>query len=230
MTLAESKRYFVLEEFWNAPSYGASDPGGDIYIANALAPPPEGTADINMIGNQIIDPMIVLRLTVTVRWGLAAASWNPHIPAYRVGAYLVAINDQVATTVTPRLTALSEDNTFFIRHPGRTASWQFNSQNVTVIAKKSLWLKPEGMYSTGTASTVSQKQIKIAKRLRGTKEYEQTVTNLGVVTKNVYLKGWNYYWIVISQGSAGALNSANGAANPNPIEVVGDRYLYFKDF
>lgn len=231
MKLAETKRYFIYGENWVSPSLGIGDFGSDIYVANAFAPPPVGSGDSNMTGNQIIDPMVKLKLSVAIRWGSMAATWTPHIPTVRVEAYLIAINDQLPTTAAPRLTSIAEDNVTFVEHPNRSLRWQFNSQNVTVIRKVARTFSAKDISFNGAgAATAEVATMKIAKRLRGTKEYEQSITTANVITQTEYLKGWNYYWMVISQMSAGTSPGTTSAVAPNPLEITSSRFLYYKDF
>ncbi|QCO93524.1 capsid protein [Gopherus associated circular DNA virus 3] len=223
--LAESKRDYVFNENWINPGpIGIADPAGDIFIANAFGFLGAGTGDPDYIGNEILDPFLVLRLQVSVLYNTLAASFNT-IPTLRVSAYLVAINDQLATTVVPRLTSVAEDNTLFVKHPGSPSHflWQFNSQNVTVIKKKTVMFM--GTDVSGATPT-KVKTMKLSKRLRGKKKFEQTITAGGALATQPYLKGWNYYWIVISQWSNGYI----AASSTNPVIISGDRYVYFKDF
>lgn len=230
MKLAESKRNFILNEFWiSAAIVGVGDFGTDTYIANAFPPLTLGADDYQLVGNQIIDPMVTLQITVAVRWAQLNTQWSPYVPSVKASMYLVAINDQIATTA-PRITSVAEDNALFMTHPGRSMRWTFNSQNVTVIKKKTLLFSPKSVSVSSVASTAEIKTMKIAKRLRGTKEFEQTITAGGIMTTTPFLKGWNYYWIVVTQVSAGLTVASTAAANPNPVEVSGDRFLYFKDF
>lgn len=231
MTLAESKRFFILNEFWaTGGALGIGDTGTDTFIANALATPNLGVGDQDLIGNQIIDPMVVLKLNVNVQWGPLGNQYTPYFPAIKVTAYLVAINDQIPNSTIPRITSVAEDQALFVRHPGTLMRWQINSQNVTVIKRKTLMFQGKNITSTGFANSVENKSIKIARRLRGKKSYEQSITQGGVITQSTYLKGWNYYWLVVSQISYGVNSASTAAVTQNPMQISADRYLYFKDF
>lgn len=225
--LAESKRLYIFNEGWNSlGAVGINDPNTDTFIANAHAPIATGVGDTQFIGNEILDPFHVLRLTVAVNWATLSASVG-FLPTIRVSAYLVAINDEIIASQPPRLTSLAEDNQLFIRHPNNEMRWQFNSQNVTVIRKKHMYLggREISQMSTG-ATTYEVRNMKIAARLRGKKQFEQEITSGGGYNIKTFLKGWNYYWIVVSQIS----NTAVNAATVNPLRITSDRYIYFKDF
>lgn len=224
--LAESKRDYVFGENWITPGpLGIGDPGTDIFIANAFGHINAGIDDTSFTGNEILDPFLVMRLQVNVNYSLVAPAFTV-IPTLRVSAYLIAVNDQFPTSVVPRLTSTAEDNLLFVKHPGAgtgTHLWQFNSQNVTVIKKKTVVFQGDDMAST---FPIKSKTLKMTKRLRGKKEFEMSYTSGGVPSYTAYLKGWNYYYLVIS----GWTNSYTVAAPTNPVTVTTDRYVYFKDF
>lgn len=228
MKLAESKRYFVFNEGWNTlGALGIGDLGTDTYIANAFSQLTTGASDTTFTGNEILDPLLVLRLTVTVNYGAIIGQLSA-VPGIRVSAYLVAINNQLASTTAPRITSLGEDTDLFVRHPDQSMRWMFNGQNVTVIKKKTIWISGREVTSLagGGQATNDTRHIKITKRLRGRKQFEQGISAAGVVGQSEYLKGWNYYWIVVSQINT----TATAAVTANPLRITGDRFTYYKDF
>lgn len=233
--MAETKRQFVFNEAWNHLSnLGVSDPGGDIYIVNAFSSIAVGPGDTEFIGNQIIDPLIALKLSVQINW-LALQQALLATPTVLVDVMLIAINDTIVNASAPgqpRLTTLAEDSTFFVKHPSIDQRWMLNSQSVTVIKRKRLKFSCRDIptvvnTSTGanTFSPLETRVIKISKRLRGTKTYETQFSTGGVETRQPFLKGWNFYWLCINQTNATYVN----AVTANPVRLIGDRYLYFKD-
>jgi len=224
--LAESKRFFVFNEAYNAiGAVGIGDPNIDTFIVNAHAGTQIGTGDLNFIGNEILDPFHVLRLSVQVNYGTLLGEVGA-VPTLVVSAYFIAVNEQFPNTVTPRITSGVEDTTLFVRHPDGNFRWQFNSQNVTIIKKKTIRMSGREITSVAGGTTVDTRTMKLKVRLRGKKQYEQAVSTGGVLTTSEYLKGWNYYWVVVSA----LTNTATAATPANPIRISGDRYLYFKDF
>lgn len=229
--MAESKRAYVFNEAWNfGGGVGVGDVGTDTFIANVFAPTGFnfGSSDTHYTGNEILNPLAVLRLTVRVNWLTLSQAYTPALPTIRLTAYLVAINDELATTTVPRLTSPAEDELIFVKHPGQDMRWQINSQNVTVIKKKSMVLMPKNISIPGGAISVEQRVFKLSKKLRGKKQFEERIQfdAAGTQTQRVYLKGWNYYWMVTSQLS----NTTTAAQVTNGLYISGDRYLYYKDF
>ena len=227
MRLAETKRQYVLNELYSStlgPPVG--NPFADQFLVNcfgSLSAGGTGTTDLTFIGNQIVDPLVALKLTVAVNWGALTGAGN-FIPTVRVDAYLIAINDQLSAT-TPRLTTLGEDENFFVRHPTNDLRWMLNSQSVTVIKRRKVMLAPRGLNSFLNYQAYESRVIKMSKRLRGVKTFEQSNTALGVENTSLFLKGFNYYWLVVYQAN---VNVATAVVN-NPIRISGDRFLYFKD-
>lgn len=225
MKLAESKRLFIFGEQWaTTGAVGIGDPFGDIFIVNAHAGLTTGPDDDEYTGNAILSPLHVLRLTARIVWG-AAIPGTGTVPTIRVSAYLIATQNQYAATA-PRLTSPAEDETMFLRHATQNFRWQFNSQNVTVIRKKTLYFSGKEVTLASQGTTYEVKTMKLKARLKGQKEFEQRATYGGAVTPTQFLKGYNYYWVVISQGSS----SFVAATTQNPINIDADRYIYYKDF
>lgn len=225
MRLAESKRFFVFGEQWaTTGAVGIGDPFGDVFIVNAHAGLTNEVFDRDFIGASITNPFHVMRLTARVVWG-AAIPGTTTVPTIRVSAYLIAANDQYSA-ISPRLTSIAEDEQLWLRHPSQNFRWQFNSQNVTVIRKKTLYFSGKDVTLASQGTTFEVKTMKIKARLKGQKEFEQRIETNGNVTRTNYLKGFNYYWIVVSQGSS----SFTAATGQNPIIIDADRYIYFKDF
>lgn len=222
MRLAETKRVYIFSEAWNTlGSLGALDNGVDIYLGNAFAPIAIGTADNNQIANEIIDPFLVFRLSMEVNFGALFTQYGNTVPMVRVDVALVAVNDQLYTSGVPQGTSIGIDELLFIRHPDYRWLWQFNGNNVTVIKKRSILFRP----NVDNPSVVTR-SVKVTKRLRGKKQFETNYTNGGVPSVQNYLKGYNYYWIVIA--SVNRQTSVN-SVGANPVRIIGDRYIYFKD-
>lgn len=230
MQLAESKRYWVLNEAWN---YSAALPNnldlGDNYIVNAFSPPPAGVGDNMFIGNQILDPLLVLDVSIIVNWWLAATYYAPRIPTYRVTVTLLAINNQLDIS-TPRGLTAAELNGFYLRQPTIDLRWMLNKQNMVVVKRKSIYLSPKNISfasgaGTNPGASHEVRRVKVKKQFRGKKTYEQSISPTGVITNTNTLRGWNFYWMVTSQWST----PNTIVAAQNPLVIGADRYMYFKD-
>lgn len=229
MSLAEAKRFYIFNNAFNIlTAIGSSATLQDTFVYNPLALLVVGPADNQIIGNEIIDPMVVIKLNVTVNWGVFNIStWVPGPPTIQVDVCLIACNEQFNAPV-PRLTSVSEDNSLFIRHPDEYHLHQFNSQNVTVIKRKRLRFSPKSIVTSAViGNSVETKVTKLVKRLKGKKQYEATINASGTYTQTGYLKGWNYYVLVIT--TAAGNTTGTGTLPVNPIRCVGDTYMYYKD-
>lgn len=229
MKLAESKRFFTYNLlFTSAGPLSTGDGGSDLFIMNALAPPPTGTGSINLIGTEILDPLVALNYTVVVEWGLFNGTIQQGgLPRVRVDICLVAINDQLGGTSSPRVMTQAEEDEWFLKGVNGQQRWMFNGQSITLIKRKKLIFNNKNITTFPSATTVEVKTGKVAKRLRGKKDYEQSINPAnGAITQRDYLKGWNFYWIVLSN-FAGVTSAAIAR---NPVTVQADRLMYFKDF
>lgn len=229
MKLAESKRAILFNEQYNyIAGLGAGDANYDTYISNAIMNISTGSADQQFTGNAIISPLVVLKGTVRLDWGPITLSTG-NLPTYRVDVTLVAVNEQFSATTTARITSIAEDNTLYVRHPSANIRWMFNAQNVTVIKRKTMMFTPRMLPYAGTTvpTALELRPFKVAKRLKGNKEFETEFTAGGTATITPYLKGWNFYWVVSSACSNQVGTAITGA---NPLQITADRYMYFKDF
>lgn len=225
--LAETKRYWVTNDVWNnltAPSVGSTT--GSVYIVNAFAPPPGGVADNQFIGNQIVDPLVVLNLTLSVNWWDAHTHYAPRIPTYRVAVYLIGFNDGLSIP-TPRSVTNGESESLFLTQPNTSFRWMLNKQNLVIIKRRVVTFTPKNLVYTGTGAPFEVKTLKMKKRFKGKKTYEQSITNpSGTLTQLPVLRGWNFYWMVVSNQGTAPTATTGGFS---PLVISGDRYMYFKD-
>lgn len=226
--MAEAKRAFVFNEAWNYQgAMGVGTNLDDYYIANVFGYLSLGTGDTQFIGNQITDPLAVFKLSVQIQWASLASQVPNYTPAVRCDVYLIAVNDQFPTTVTPRATSIPEDSTLMMKPItfGGRVTWThtLNGQSVRVIKKKTLKI-----YSPNQPTVMTTHNLTVKKKFKGHKTFETTFDPAtGVQTQTTFLRGWNYYWYVLT--APNVVTAVNAIAN-NPIQVVADRYMYFKDF
>lgn len=224
MSLAETKRFWRWNDQYN---FGGALPvntqTGDVYIFNAFTPPGEGAADTQFIGNEIVNPITELYLTVTVDWGRAMSAFA-RLPVYRIDVYLVAVNEAY-TSGAPIGIPTAEMGNWFVKHPGMDMRWRINQQNVVVIKRKRIQFNGRDVSSYAGGTAYETKTLKMKKRWKGKKTYEQGVSSGGVITRQTWLKGWNFYYLVINQSNA----PTAAVAAVNPLQITGDHYLYFKD-
>lgn len=228
MKLAESKRAFAFGERWSygASSIGTGDLGWDAFISNAFGFLTVGPGDAQFTGNVIQSPLLAWNGSVTVDWNIAYTAFGT-IPTVLVDLYLIAMPDQLPTTISPRLTAIAEDNTIFMKpvvYNGRIdGQWTLNGQSVRVIKRKRLTIM-----GPDQQQKVTTRRLKMKKRMRGKYTYDTTFDGAtGQQSQTSYLRGMNYYWLCVS-----AYNRTPTIATQaiNGIQVFGDRYVYYKDF
>lgn len=230
LRLAETKRFWIWNEAWNYQGILPYLPGtavGETMIANAFSPPALGVGDQQFIGNQVINPLVVLSCTVHLNWERIQTYWAPRIPTIIVEAYLIAVNDQL-TNVPPVAADATGRNFLFLRHPDTNQRWMLNKQNLMVIKRKRIKFSSRNLSIGGVAVSHESRTFKLKKWFKGTKTYEQSVGADGTLTPSVYLKGWNFYWMVINQWSVP--NTVQIPGSSNPIQISADRLMYFKDF
>lgn len=225
MSLAETKRFWVWNQNFNfTGALPNNTQVGDTYIFNAFTPPGAGVGDNQFIGNQIVNPLTELSLTITVDWGRALAAYTA-LPVFRIDLYLVAINDSFNPGAAPVGVPPADMPVIFVKQPGMEMRWRLNQQNVVIVKRKRVQFNGRDVSSYGGGSGYETKTVKLRKRWKGKKTYEQSISIGGAITNQPYLRGWNFYYLVISQAN----KATTAVAAVNPLQITGDHYLYFKD-
>lgn len=228
-SLSESKRVAIVNEGWNNGSTPAGFSGLSTYIVNAFSALGPAVTDEGFMGNEIIDPLLVLRGAIEINWSALATAANA-TPTVAIDIYLIAVNDDTSI-VNPRSTTTGEDAALWIRYPDGRFTSQMNTQNVTVLKKKKMRFSPRNLVPVQAGSTfyaqLETRNFKMVKRLRGKKQFETAVQNVGqpVAVPQTWLKGWNFYY-VITRSTNTAWSSATVVS---PVRTFVDRYVYFKD-
>lgn len=223
MKLAEHKRALTSNEAWMGGPTAAGFTGTQTWVVNAFSFLAVGTADYQYVGNEILDPLLVFRGAVNINWGPLAISAGV-MPTIQIQLTLIAANDDTSI-VGPRSTTSGEDAALWVRYPDNNMLQQFNTQNLTILKRKTMIFRPRGVNSTQNLENEELRTFKVVKKLRGKKEFETATPIGGVPAPQPVLKGWNYYW-VMSRTSSGPFPNAT---TTNPVTIVGDRYVYFRD-
>lgn len=225
LRLVETKRNVVLnEDYTYAPTgaYKEQYSYVNIFSAPFLS---GGTNQGSYIGTEIVDPLFVARLEMSVDWGLISQD-NPATGPLGVvcHAWLIATNDQIAqqTPIPYQNSSLG----WFIQQSCYRA--QMNGNNVKVLKHYSKILNPPSIPFSATtpaakppAYATSVYKHKFVYKFKGKKEFEEdAATAVGKV-----LRGWNYYFLV----GFGVSAYDTLVANSQNVYIRADRYLYFKD-
>lgn len=226
--LAEAKRAIVTNEGWMNNATGAGFTGIQSWVVNALSFLTVGTDDNQYLGNEIIDPLLVFKGAVRVQWLDFLGLMGGILPTVQITVTLFAANDDTAIVV-PRSVTTGEESAIWIRYPDNNQRGVMNTQNITVIKRKTLVLRPTRSNPAGgtTGSPTEIYSFKITKRLRGKKEFETVASPVGQPdpSNTTVLKGYNYYWHVSKIHSSPFVS----ATTNQPVQIFGDRYVYYKD-
>lgn len=239
MSLAEHKRYYTFNVSFNAlGAVGNNDALQDTYIYNPFAALVNGVGDFDVVGDEILDPFLVQRGSIDINWAaFTAGSFSGILPTVQLEMYVIAVNDQLTNNSGPVLTSFAQDLMLFMKQPstvtggGAQMTTQLNSHNVTVVRKKKMKFMPHNL-AVGAGATPAYSRDthnwKMTCKLRGKKQFETTVSTIGSYNRTGYFKGWNYYFLSVltTNGTTGATGTFAG----NPIRVICDHYVYFKDF
>lgn len=224
--LAEAKRAVVVNEQWMNGSTNMNFTGIQSFVVNALSFMTVGTADYQFLGNEIIDPLLVFKGAVRVDWGGFINATPNVVPTVTILITLFAANDDTAI-VAPRSTTAAEDTAIWIRYPDNSVMGTMNTQNVTVLKRKKIVLRPTSGTVLSSNFPQEVRSFKLVKRLRGKKEFETSTSNpgSGQPTTLTILKGWNYYWHISKVHSSGF----PGSVVNQPVQIYADRWVYYRD-
>lgn len=231
MKLAETKRVFTYGIPMNTQTpVAVGSQLVESFIYNPLALLGIDTLPVSVEGTEYIDPLLVGRFSVSVDWVRFASSFNS-LPTVVVHIYLIATPvEYTVSGSSGRQMSATEAQEFWLRQPNNLMQPIMNTDNMTVITKRKVKFTPKGMVANfGSTGLVSRetKNIKIAKRLKGTKQQQQDYNASGVAqAKSGYLKGYQFYWVCATMSNGQAVTAGTLFS---PLSVIMDSYLYFKD-
>lgn len=221
---AETKRSVVLnEDYTYAPAAAYNFQAMYTNIFSVLGGN-QGGSQSTMIGTEIVDPLFVARMEMTVDWGLLLANAGATgTVGVCLHAWLVAVNDQQAVTVPTAYVNSPTANNWFLQLVGFRP--QLNGNNVKVLKHWSKVVNPPSIpfgSSKPIGYCASGYKHKFVYKFKGTKEFEST-SDFTSVSK--VLRGMNYYFLV----GYGVTSTEVLAANSQNVYIRCDRYLYYKD-
>lgn len=240
LNLSEAKRFTTLNEL---PFGGAGVNGNTRWsYRNVFAVLPSSNGAISgtsfaIDGNEIVDPMIKFKSAWRLPyWNILETpeQVNSYSTMY-MWIYLVAVNDQLSSTIPPSPTWTgypaqysSTDPGWFLTQDGVKPT--LNGNNVRVIRRWHKKYTPENLITqdiTG-AATVGHGTVTISihgkHKFRGKKTFEDAVfadTDSNFLRSTV-LRGWNYYFLV-GWGGTGSLTFAQQP------QCNLDTFCYWKD-
>ncbi|QCO93522.1 capsid protein [Gopherus associated circular DNA virus 4] len=230
LRLAESKRLWTYQvPLVQLSGFAANAFWQEQTIFNPLAPLSFGSLPVSVEGTEFIDPLIALNIAVTMDWQRSMAIFSRPVTV-RVVFYLVAVALEltgIASTARPLTT--TEQQEFWLRPPFGGLKPVLNTNVVTVIRKKSTTFSPRGISYLGNATggALETRNIKMSARLRGTKQFQTSVTSTGEEAQ-AYLKGYNFYLLTVLMGNTTVPTAQLQGAMP--VGCTADSFVYWKDF
>lgn len=226
----ETKRYAVINEDWGASATGLNN--GTVWtyknIFSALA---TGNTSWSIVGNEILNPMIKLKGRVYVDWDRVRNINNVVGPQdVYLTTYIIASNEQLeASSPTFLPSPGSNDFGWFYQRNGVNPT--LNGNNVKVLAKRSVKLRPQVPYvglPTSQITGASTTRWRLGYRWKRKLSYEDipgAPPTTGGPTRAALLRGWNYY---ILQGiSVAYWNNTTFIGRVVNSEI--DTFMYYKD-
>ncbi|QDJ95208.1 capsid protein [Capybara virus 1_cap1_34] len=224
LRLVETKRFVILNESFSPTP--TTNVRYQWYWRNIFANVAQGAASFNIVGSEIVNPMLVVKLRATVDWyrtQLLNSAGNGMMPV-TLTMFIVAANEQFAFT-TPRY--YDNSTTFgWIYQPDMLAA-RLNGNNCKVLKKWSITINPPSL-GQGTYVGVTQRKGKMSYRWKRKLTYEDAVVgpNPGANPVSSYLlRGWNYYLL----GGYSVPYALTGSPLLPPVDYLVDTYLYYKD-
>nr|QJB18605.1 MAG: capsid protein [Genomoviridae sp.] len=222
---AETKRAVVLnEDYTYGPSTAYNFQAMYTNIFSVLGTSAQGVAQNQMIGTEIVDPLFVARMEMTVDWGLLLANAGvTGVVGVCLHAWLIATNDQQPITAPTAYVNSASANNWFIQPQGYKP--QLNGNNVKVLKHWSKCVNPPSIpfgSSKPIGYAASCYRHKFVHKFKGKKEFETTSDYTSV---SRVLRGWNYYFLV----GYGVASTETLNANSQNVYMRCDRYLYYKD-
>lgn len=228
----ETKRSVVQNESWNlVPTTGTYLYNYNmVNIFSQLAVVGgQGALQYQFIGDEILNPFFVARIQATVDWGKYATAVTPASAPFGVilHSWIVAVNDQVAASAPTNMAGSTLNLNWFLQPRGFRA--QFDGDAVRVVKHWSKVVNPKNYAVTASGSVVGGLETyrhKMVKRWKGKKQFEPITASGPNTTPSVFLKGWNYYFILgygVPDGTF-VVNNSTGL-----VTFYVDRYMYYKD-
>lgn len=192
-----------------------------------------GVGSYQIVGNEILNPMIKIKGRVRVDWGRVGQTVLGGPPTIGVCVAIVAANEQyvnTSPTVLPNWGSSSDPGWFYNPNAYNPT---FNGNNVKVLKRKLIAMHPQIPTTSTTVFGNSVKRFSMSYRWKRKLTYEDdpaTIpsggSNTGGPVRTGVLRGWNYYVLV---GWAYPSNPS-GTASSNPgSEIYMDQYVYYKD-
>lgn len=204
-------------EIWWQPTFAFVAPVGP--VANELL---EGEEFMNARVNEVA--------TISVNWlNLAAATGA--VRPIRVTRYILATNNLPGTVIflpaVSSYAALStvQQQIFFQNIPSNFNRFVVETENVTVVQRKTWRIAPPNAPVVQNITNVTTKIVKPKKFFKGKKEFEG-IQGISGVEANVVLKGWNFVTVWLYHFEEPV--TVGGDAPPF-MDVIVDNYSYFKD-
>lgn len=183
-----------------------------------------------LAGEEFMNARVNEVATISISWlNLAAATGA--VRPIRVTRYIIAANNLPGTAVNPPAVAnylalsTTQQQVIFQNIPSNFNRFVVETENVTVVQKKTWRIAPPNMPVDQNVSNITTKIVKPKKFFKGKKEFEGTQGYQGI-DANLILKGWNFFnlWMYHFEEPV-----VVGGDAPAFIDLYIDNYTYFKD-
>ncbi|AVK87314.1 putative capsid protein [Termite associated circular virus 4] len=224
----ETKRFAIINESWSSTFIDFATRNTTWKYKNLFSQLGTGNTSWSIVGNEILNPMVKIKGRIWVDWN-ANRQINTVVGPQdvQVTVYLIAANEQLSTTAPSPLLASSDY--WFYQPDGQNPT--LNGNNVKVLGRTSKKIKaqlPIAAATTSTFSGTSTTRFQMSYRWKRKLTYEDVVGNppsVGGPTRDVYLRGWNYYVLL----GVHVPQTHNGSLVGTSTNVSMDTFMYYKD-
>lgn len=223
----ETKRYAMIND---QVTYGIiSTLQNSFWMArNPFALLPNGIDSWNVVGSEILDPLLKLKFTFDVNWNQIFTTNSNNYASIALNVYLLASNDDdVATSSWTNVFVPGTEQYNWFYQPNAYIP-TFNGSNVKVMKKWRRVVRPDNLMGTGTVQGLQVVAGSMKYRWKRKLIYEETqAINTGGPARDTVFKGMNYF-VVVGVGTRAGLGTTTVTSGSLP-KCTMDTFMYFKD-
>lgn len=227
LKLAETKRFAIINEQLTPLAVAGPIANNFWSYRPVFSPLTNGFLSGQVIGNEIVDPLLKCKFTATFNWNDIYYANSNNYGDITLNVYLLASNDDfVNTTFSQIISGYPQD--WFYQIDGHNPT--FNGNNVKVLRKWRRRVSPDTLM--GTAVIQGTKVVTGSLRYRWKRKltFEDRVGTVPAAgpqpTREVALRRWNYHLVFGIRSKANWPYSTTATSIPL---VTMDSFLYFKD-
>lgn len=220
LSLVESKRFSVINEnFFGVVPNNLSTQWA---VRNVFTPLNQGNSSYTIVGSEIVNPMLKVKITGKINWGGLASDTAANYDSVAMTVYLIACNEQYVAQTPTNFSTISPNPGWFYQPNGYNPT--LNGNNVKVLKRWRRKVNPDQASGVIAGRTTVTGSMKYRWRRKLTFEDSATIPGTGGPDSVRMLRGWNYYLLVGTQ-----VNTNYVSALTAPPLVILDTFLYYKD-